>query len=149
MRLMRRGSRSSDTSLPNRLSPWLSPLQQIRRTSVARLRGSAPLLRFARGSARLRADRAVIGLGDEEGPVALGDGNGLAKRLGFRRGQDGEDLLLIALDALRTGHDRDQLRKAFQPGQPECGEAAVEAHIGDAVWRHAAADDTRAIDFGR
>jgi hypothetical protein len=48
----------------------------------------------------LGADGAVIGLGDEEGTVALGGGDGVLEGLG--RGQGGEDLLLIALDALRA-----------------------------------------------
>jgi hypothetical protein len=42
----------------------------------------------------------VIGLGDEEGSVALGSRDGLMPRGGFGRGQCGEDLLLVALDAL-------------------------------------------------
>jgi hypothetical protein len=44
--------------------------------------------------------RAVIGLGDEESAVAFGCGDGLVPRRGFGRGQRGEDLLLVALDAL-------------------------------------------------
>ena len=40
------------------------------------------------------------------------------------------------------------MRKAFQPGQPECGEAAVEAHIGDAVRAASAADDAGGINLG-
>ena len=72
----------------------------------------------------------------------------MSEGIGLRRGQGGEDLLLVALDALRARHDRDHLRKAFEPAQPERGEAAVEAHIGDALRGHAAADEAGGVDLG-
>jgi hypothetical protein len=90
----------------------------------------------------------VIGLGDEKGPVALGRGDGPLERLGLRRGQRGEDLLPVALDALRARHDRDHLREAFESGQLKRGEAAVEAGIGDAFRGCAAADDAGGVDLG-
>src|SRR5215813_14930092 len=52
------------------------------------------------GSAGLGCDRAVIGLGDEESAVMLCCRDGLMPRLGLGRRQCGEDLLLVALDAL-------------------------------------------------
>jgi hypothetical protein len=41
--------------------------------------------------------------------------------LGWR--QRRQDLVLVALDALRARHDGDELRKAFEPGQPNCRKA--------------------------
>src|SRR5262249_45169301 len=99
-------------------------------------------------SARLGGDRAMIGLGDEKGAVGLSRGHRLVPPLDLIRRQRGEYLLLIAFDAFRAGHDRDQLRKASEVGQSKSGKAAVETHIGNALRRRAAANNTRRIDLG-
>jgi hypothetical protein len=44
---------------------------------------------------------------NDAGAVGLGGGDRLMPRLGLRRGQRGEYLLLVAFDALQAGHDRD------------------------------------------
>src|ERR1700753_123535 len=92
-------------------------------------------------SARLGPDGAVIGLGDEEGAGALGLGAALSPHLGLARGQRGEDLLLIALDTLRSRHDRDELRETLQPGQPEDVKPLVQAGIRGAARAHPPPDD--------
>ena len=99
------------------------------------------------GLTGLGCDRAVIGLGDEESAVTLCCRDGLMPRLGLGRPQRGKDLLLVALDALRSWHHRYELRKAFEPGQPEYREAPVEAGIGHTLWGDPTADRVGRIDF--
>ena len=65
---------------------------------------------------RLGGDRAMIGLGDKKGAVDLGRSYRLAPPLDLRRHQCGEDLLLVAFNALRAGYDRNQLREASESG---------------------------------
>ena len=55
--------------------------------------------------------------------------------------------MLVALDTLRTRHDRDELWETPQPGQPERMEAIVEAGGGDHARAHPAADDAGGVDL--
>ena len=89
----------------------------------------------------------MVGLCDEEGAVALGRRDVPMPCCGLGRRERGEDLLLVALDALRSRHDRDQLWKAFEPGQPEFREAPVKAGVSNAVRRDPAADHVGSVDF--
>ena len=69
---------------------------------------------------RFDRDSTVVGLGDEESAVAPGCRDGLVPARGLGWCQRSEDLLLVALDALRSRHHRDELRKAFELLQPLC-----------------------------
>ena len=53
--------------------------------------------------------------------------------------------MLVALDALRSRHDRNELWKAFEAGQPKRREAPVEAGVGHTLgWR----ERGRELGFG-
>ena len=89
----------------------------------------------------------MIGLGNEEGAIALGLGDGLPERFGLRRAQSREDLVLVAFDTLRSRNHRNELWKTLQLGQSEPVEALVKARISATLRRHPAADDAGSIDF--
>ena len=62
---------------------------------------SSSLLRLTTGGLTgLGCDGAVVGLGNEEAAVVLGRRDRLTPHRGLGRRQCGEDLLLVALDAL-------------------------------------------------
>ena len=70
-------------------------------------------------------DRAMIGLGDKKGAVGPGRSYRLAPPLDLRRCQCGEYLLLVTLDALRAGYDRNQLQEASESGQSKRSKAQL------------------------